>query len=390
MKIFFLLIAYPDVNADANMYTDLTYEFHKKGHEIYVAAPGKGSTGMNLEGGINVLRIKTLPLFKTSFIKKGISNLMLSYQYTRAIQKNLCDIDFDLIVTATPPITFVSTIKFLKKRSKAKLYLILRDIFPQNAKDLGLIKSDLIFSYFRSKEKKLYELADSIGCMSKQNIDYVLSNNVEVKAEKLHLLPNWANIHELPLNNSDIRSEYKLNSKFIAVFGGNLGIPQKIDFIVEVAEKIENKKILFLLVGEGTELKKIKNVISEKSLENVRILSHLPRKEYLSLLQVCDVGLVNLSDKFTIPNIPSRSLSYWSLKLPIIAAIDKNTDFGELLDNSEGGLWSITGDTQSYIDNLLSLYNNPQKRKQMGENGYNFLSRELNSENAYKIIISSI
>jgi len=391
MKVFFLLIAYSNVNTDTNMYTDLTNEFLKNGHDVYVAAPGLGSTRMNIEGGIHVLRIETLPLFNTSIIKKGIANILLPYQYKHAINRYFKRIRFDLIITTTPPVTFIGTVGMLKKKTKAKVYLILRDIFPQNAKDLGLIKSNLIFNYFRSKEKKLYQIADSIGCMSNKNIDYVHAHNPEVDIDKLHLLPNWSNINGTFKNSLNIKLKYELKDKFIAIFGGNFGKPQKIEFLIEVAERlIENKDILFLLVGGGTELKEIKKMVLDKDLQNVRIIDQLPRDEYLELLKECHVGLVNLSDKFTIPNIPSRTLSYWALKLPVLAAIDKNTDFGEILDKCDAGLWSITGDTDAYIKNLLTLYNNPQKRRQMGENGYNYLSVELNSGIAYNTIISFI
>jgi len=391
MKVLFLFISYPDVAVNTNMYTDLTGEFFKNGHEVFVAAPGIRSTKIIDEGGINVLRIRTFPLFNTSIIKKGIANLLLPYQYKRAINNHFGSYNFDLIITPTPPITFIETTVFLKKKTKAKIYLILRDIFPQNAKDLGLIKNSFIFNYFRMKEKKLYQISDSIGCMSPKNIEYVKAHNPEINSDKLHLLPNWMKVNDSGEKRLDIKSKYDLKDKFIAIFGGNFGVPQKIEFLIEVAAKlVDNRDILFLLAGDGTELKRIKKLILDKDLRNVRLIDQLPRNEYLELAKACDVGLVNLSNKFTIPNIPSRTLSYWSLKLPVLAAVDANTDFGELLDKCEGGLWSLTGDHEAYIKNLLSLYNNPEIRRKIGVNGYNYLLKELNSEKAYKTILSTI
>ena len=389
MKVLFLMIAYPNVSRDSNMYTDLTQEFLLKGHDVYVAAPDISPTKLSVEGGVKVLRIKTLPLFNTSVFQKGIANVLLPYQYRSAIIRFLPQIQFDVVITPTPPITFVGLAKFFKKKYGSKVYLILRDIFPQNAKDLGLINNMLIFNFFRRKEKELYLIADSIGCMSRKNIEYVLSHNPEVNPDKLHLLPNWMRVKELDNNSNKQKSVLDLNGKFVAIFGGNFGTPQKIEFIVEVAEKLKGRKeFLFLLVGDGTEKNRIKKLVEGKQLPNIVILDLLSRDEYLGLLKECNVGLVNLSDKFTIPNIPSRTLAYWALKLPVLAAVDKNTDYGELLGASNGGLWSVMGETDAYIANLVSLYNNPEKRKQMGENGYNYLVRELNSQNAYKTIIS--
>jgi glycosyltransferase involved in cell wall biosynthesis len=391
MRILFLMISYPNIDNNSSMYTDLTSEFLKNGHVVYVAAPGNQSTEVFIEGGITVLRINTLPLFNTSLLIKGLANLLLPYQYKRAITKYLSNVQFDLVVTPTPPITLIGTASYLKKKFNAGVYLILRDIFPQNAKDLGLINNRIIFDYFRKKEKKLYKLADSIGCMSQKNIDFIRVHNPEINQEKIHLLPNWVTVKESDDSVVINRSKFDFGDKFVAVFGGNFGIPQKVEFIIEVAEKLkENTNILFLLIGEGTEKNKITRLVLEKKLENVRIMEPLPRLEYLELLKACDIGLVNLSDRFTIPNIPSRTLSYWSLKIPVLAAVDKNTDYGELLERSNGGLWSLTGNINDYISNLMSLYNNPQRTKNLGLNGYNYLISELNTNNAYKTIISGI
>jgi hypothetical protein len=383
------MISYPDVAENTNMYTDLTQEFLRNGHDVYVAAPSNKVTKICTEGGISVLRVRSLPLFNTSTFKKGIANVLLPMQYKRAIRKFLSTICFDLVVIPTPPITFVGVGRFLKNSCNAKIYLILRDIFPQNAKDLGMIKNNFIFSYFRHQEKKMYELADHIGCMSNKNIDFVYSNNPEIDYNKLHLLPNWISVTDSVNSGVDFRSKFNLKNKFLAVFGGNFGIPQKIEFLINVADRIRDySDIIFLLVGSGTEKGKIENLIYEKKLDNVIIINSLPREEYMSLLNECNIGLVNLSDKFTIPNIPSRTLSYWSRKLPVLAAVDKNTDFGEILDKCKGGLWSVTGDTESYIFNLLLIYNNSDMARQMGLNGYTHLINELNTQIAYKTLIS--
>lgn len=390
MKVLFLMIAYPDLTKTTNMYTDLTSEFLNQGHEVYVVAPAIGSTKLSNEGGINVLRVKTLPLFNVNPIRKGLANLSLPYLYKKAIGKYIKAVKFDLVITSTPPITFNRLLHFFKRKLHVRTYLILRDIFPQNAKDIGILNNSLLINYFRKKEKRLYELVDTIGCMSQGNIDYIIKHNPEIDEEKLHLLPNWMKVNEYSLSSKTVKKKFSLENKFVAIFGGNLGLPQKIDFLIEVAERIkENENIVFFLIGDGTEKKRIESLVQEKELNNVLIKESLPRDEYLALIKECEVGLVNLSDRFTIPNIPSRTLSYWAGKLPVLAAIDKSTDFPQMLDDANGGLYSYTGDCNTYIQNLLFFYHNPEKRKQMGESGYNALIKQYNVENAYKQIIKS-
>jgi glycosyltransferase involved in cell wall biosynthesis len=391
MKVLFLMIAYPDVSSNTNMYTDLTTEFLRQGHDVYVAAPDSGPTRISKEGGMFVLRINTLQLFKTSIIKKGIANFLLPYQYLNAIKKHFEKQIFDLTITPTPPITFRKVVSELKKKHKSKVYLILRDIFPQNARDLGIMNNYFIFLYFRHQERKLYQLADAIGCMSQGNIKYIKENNRNINFEKLHLLPNWTSLNEIEGESTNILSRYNFDNRFIILSAGNFGIPQKMEFLIDVAEHVKNNNnIGFVLVGDGTEKNRIKKIVKEKDLKNVLILDMLPRLDYLRLLKESDAGVVTLSDKFTIPNIPSRTLSYWSLKKPVLAAIDRNTDFGDILESCSGGLWSIIGNVPDFINNIYKLYNDRALAKQMGQNGFNLVSNELNPGNTYNIIINNI
>jgi len=376
------------------MYTDLAEEFVKNGHRVYavVANGSLKETELRDEGGVNVLRVKTFDFFGVNAIRKGVAYSCLPFQINRAMDNYLSEIKFDLIIAILPPITFLNIIKKYKQRCHAQVYLILRDIFPQNAVDLGMIRNSLIIKWFRHKERAIYKIADKIGCMSQGNIDYVLDHNPELSGDKFHLLRNWLKTTDYTSVNIDVKKKLGLEDKFIALYGGNLGKPQKVEFILAVAERLqlqENLNIVFLIIGRGTEKEIIKHQIKEKGVKNVLLQDFLPRDEYRDLVKQCHVGLVNLSDKFTIPNIPSRTLAYFEAKIPVLAAIDSNTDYGKILDDNSCGLWSITGDIDAYIANIQKLQND-NYRKQLGENGYNYLHNFCTVEDAYKCIVGKI
>ena len=388
MNVLFLMIAYPDVHYNSSMYTDLALEFASRGYYVsVVVANGPHKTHLNLEGGIKVLRVKTLELFNTSFIMKGLANILLPHQVYQGIKQYMNSIHFDAVIVSTPPITYMSTIKKLKEKYSAKVYLILRDIFPQNARDLGIINNPILFRLFRKQEKYIYAISDYIGCMSQGNIAYLIEHNPEVIQSKLHLLPNWKNVMKYNYPDLSLKQQLGLENKFIALYGGNFGKPQQIEAILELAkELIYLKDVVFLLVGDGSEKRRIIDQVSKKGLSNVIIKEPLPRSRYQELVKICDVGLVSLSTNFTIPNIPSRTLSYWEAKIPILASIDKNTDFKTILEDSDSGLWSFTGDTDSYKKNFENLYSNKSLRIKMGENGYKYLNENCTTSRAFAII----
>lgn len=388
MRILFLMIAYPDTRKNSSMYTDLAAEFTSKGHKVFVTvANGPVKSTMNIENGVNVLRVRTLELFNTSSLMKGLANILLPLQILNGIKRSLSNIPFDAILLATPPVTYQSTIRVLKKKYQAKVYLILRDIFPQNARDLGIIRSFLAYSFFRRMEKRLYSACDFIGCMSPANIKYIKDHNPKVDTQKLHLLPNWKKVTSEKDPDPDLKKKYQLKRRFILLYGGNIGKPQEAEFILELASDVRNyKDVEFLIIGDGTEKKKMIAQSLKLNLDNVIFMDPLPRDQYQDLARVCDIGLVNNSRHFTIPNIPSRILSYWEARLPVLAAIDSSTDLGHILEESASGLWCLTGDLDSYRRNFEKLYSDTFLRQRMGANGYEYLVQKCSSERAYHTI----
>ncbi|WP_320814549.1 glycosyltransferase family 4 protein [Flavobacterium sp.] len=391
MKILFLALTFPKIGQSSNLYTDLMEEFRDQGHDVFVIAPMVDvRVGLLNEDGINIIRVKTLPLLNVNPIRKGIANVLLSFQYKKAIKKYFLQEDLDLILMPTPPISLVDVAVWLKKKYSSKLYLILRDIFPQNAVDLKMItKGGLLYDFFRKKEKKLYEESDFIGCMSRGNIDYVLNHNKDVQKQKLHLLQNWQKV--MPLFDGDkaaLRKKYNFDNKFVIIFGGNIGLPQKLENILEVAKLYnENDEVLFFIVGNGTEKQKIEQLCIQMKLNNVVIMNSLPREDYQNIIAVANAGLISLSEDFTIPNIPSKSLSYFNAKIPIIAAVDRNTDYGTIIQDEIGaGVWAVANEPIEIKQKIDYLRANKTVCNQMGEKGYQYFVDNVTPFHTYSTI----
>jgi len=393
VKVLFLMISFPDIRENSNLYSDLAEEFKENGHNIWIATllekKYNRKTYLERVEELNILRVRAGDWFNTnSVIKKGLTTITIANYFKKAIQKYFYNIKYDLVIYPTPPITFAPVVKYIKKRDNSKSYLILRDIFPQNVRDLGLLNSRLLFNYFRKKEKQLYDISDYIGCMSKGNIQYVLNHN-EVDENKLEILYNWGKVihnNEAPM--IDCKKKYGLENKFVAVFGGNIGLPQELEFLLELAKEYKDRSdIVFLIVGKGAQKEKIVNIINSNKLSNVMIKDYIPRNDYRNLLKQCDIGLINLNRIFTIPNMPSKVVDYFNAGIPILAATDKNTDLKQFLQDANAGLWSETCDLEGYKSNFEKLLNDKKLREELGKNGERFLEENLNVEKAYQIII---
>ena len=399
MKILFLsIVKFNSIN-ERGIYTDLIRKFKSEGQDIYVVYPTERrfneKTDLLLKDGIHILKIKTLNIQKTNLIEKGIATLVLEYQFLFHIKKNFPNVNFDLVLYSTPPITFTSIVNFIKKRDGAKSYLLLKDIFPQNAVDLGFLKmNSILHIFFRKKEKDLYNISDHIGCMSPANLDYLLSHNKYINPNKVSINPNSIEPISINLTEDEIgnvRLKFGIpNHLTTFLYGGNLGKPQGIEFLIQVLISNSNSKSFFVIVGDGTEFAILQKSIADFNLKNVLLLKSLSKNEYDQLLSACDVGLIFLDKSFSIPNYPSRLLSYMEAKIPILAATDKVTDLGRIMEENEYGLWSESGDIDAFNTNLNKLIYDKALRSFMGENGHKFLLKEYHVKGSYEKIINSI
>ena len=397
MRFLYAAIRYPDVSKNTTMYSTLVEELLKTGHEVRVIAPVyDAATHIADEAGTPVLRVKSGPIFNTNLIVKGLNTLWLNSRYKKALQQFWADWKMDWVITSTPPITLSPFLEELKTRYHAGLYLILRDIFPQNAKDLGMIKDPFLFAYFRHREKHLYKISDIIGCMSPGNIAFLRRQDPSIfSTDKLTYFPNWIQPISSEIQRkgtASFRQRFNLEGKFIALFGGNFGKPQKIDFILDLAWRVQHlPDVVFFLIGDGTEKEEVRAIARQRNLKNVMIHDRLPRDEYQSLISEADIGLVNLSEKFTIPNIPSRTLGYWDAALPVLAATDSCTDLNEnLLKKYNAGLWAETGKIEDYYEQFMMLYQDEKLRKTMGVNGRKAVETDFSARKAVCRLLEQI
>jgi glycosyltransferase involved in cell wall biosynthesis len=399
MNVLFLTIARINSLEDRGVYTDLLREFKKEGHDIYVVSPlerreKKKTNLLNGNSGM-ILNIQTLNIQKTNVIEKGIATLAVEYQFLLGIKKYFSNIKFDLIIYSTPPITFSKVITYIKKKDNALSYLLLKDIFPQNAIDMGMIKAgSLIHKFFLKKEKKLYEISDVIGCMSDANKKFVLTHNTNIPPNKVEVNPNSIfplEIHQTFEEKGNIKKKYGLpTDKKVFVYGGNLGRPQGVDFVMETISATIRDDVFFLVIGTGTEFNRIKKWFEISQPKNAKLMKGLPKDDYEILLRACDVGMLFLHKDFTIPNFPSRLLSYLENRLPVLAATDTNTDVGIVIEKAKCGYWVLSGDQNAMQEAINKFCCDNKNYLKMKENAFVLLKTEFNVNLSYLLIKNRI
>lgn len=407
MNILFLTIGDFDNLEAGSVHVDLVKKFAAMGHLVYVACkderPDCQKVAMETISGITLLRIRTGAIKKnTNIFKKGLSTITLERKYIKAIKSYFSDVKFDLVLYHTPPITFGQVVDYIKKRDGAVSYLLLKDIFPQNAVDLGLMSKSglksIIYRYFRQKEINLYKVSDYIGCMSPANVEYLKNHNRYYPASRIEVAPNSVELRD---SNLEVRGErYEIREKYglpvdtpIFIYGGNLGKPQGIDFLIRCLDEMKYREdCYFVIVGSGAEYPKLQAWYDAERQAHadklrVKLMQGLPKADYDNLVRACDVGLIFLDHRFTIPNYPSRLLSYLENKMPVICATDPHTDIGRIAEENGYGYWCESVRPVDFTVLVHRFLSKPERIKTMGERGYEFLKNNYLVDHTYQTIM---
>lgn len=401
MNVLFLTLCEYNSIFERDIYTDLLRVFMSHGDKVYLISPierrHKKESFVIQEGTSTILRLKIGNTQKTNIIEKGISTVLMEQTFIRGIKKYFSNIKFDLVIYSTPPITLVGAVEYVKERDNARTYLLLKDIFPQNAVDIGILSKEglkgILYKYFRKKEKRLYRVSDRIGCMSPANVKYVLEHNSEIASSVVEECPNSVEIIDKSVDvqlRRKIREKYNIPvNKKVFVYGGNLGKPQGIPFLIECLKAVSSvDEAFFLIVGDGTEYNLLENYANSANQKNLMIMKRLPKEDYDTMVGACDVGMIFLDHRFTIPNFPSRLISYMQAKLPVLACTDPNTDIGNTIIEGNFGWWcesNSTSEFHSCVDKALSC-----DFEMLKMNSWEKLNQLYAVDDSYEIIIKGL
>lgn len=380
MNILFLTMNNFESIHEHSIYPDLIRALASRENMVTVLSPIEKKTGIKTsiiqENNIRSIKVRTGNLFNVRLVVKAISRAGICMKYKRALRKYCKGEKFDLVLFSTPPTTLTPIIKRMKSEG-AYIYLMLKDIFPQNAVDLGIIgQNSLIYKFFRKREKEIYKVADVIGCMSPANVEYLKKQDPWINPKKITICPNAIEVREKALirgDRNEVHKKYGIpNDKLLFVYGGGLGKPQGIDFLEKCIRVISKDKVVFFVViGNGPYYDNLASLQTELP-DSIKTIQWLPVGEYEVIVQSCDVGLIMLNHRFKVPNFPSRLLLYMQSYLPVLVATDPYSDVGIIAEKNGFGFRCESNDVDGFRE-LVNRFKDESRRKGMGELAFSYL-----------------
>jgi glycosyltransferase involved in cell wall biosynthesis len=332
---------YPPMRTSAAVQVrDLALEMIRQGHEPVVIVPAEELNApweMEIIDGVQVLRLVGPSMRYASYLRRAVSELLLPFFMIRGLYKSpLRNASWDLVAWYSPTIFFGPLIWVLKRTSGCRTYLILRDIFPEWALDLGLLRKGPVYWLFKSVAKFQYAMANTIGVQTPSNLGY-LANWGKPPGRNLEVLQNWQT--PVPdVGSSIVVKDTPLAGRKIFVYIGNMGVAQGMDIFIDLADQLKQRTDLgFLFVGRGSELSRLKASVAERALVNTLFFDEVDSREMPGLLAQCEIGMLALDPRHKTHNIPGKFLTYLLAGLPVLARVNAGTDLAHLIENEGVG-----------------------------------------------------
>lgn len=355
MRIVIIADVFPPLRSSgAVQLRDLSREFVKQGHQVtvMVASPGlQENWQLEVTHGVQVLRLRTPRTKDVGYLRRTIGEFAMPFAMRRNLAKSpLAKETWEGVVWYSPTIFLGPIARALKARSGCLSYLIIRDIFPEWAVDMGLMGRGLPYRFFKAIANYQYRSADVIGVQTPGNLAYFTSDSIASRT-RLEVLHNW--LADSKESGCSIRvAESSLSGRKIFVYAGNMGIAQGMGNLLDLAQRLHSRTdVGFIFVGRGSDSGRLRDEAAARNLDNILFFDEIDPDEIPGLYGQCHVGLVALDPRHRTHNIPGKFLSYMQASLPVLANINPGNDLVDLIQKS--GVGRVCTDRS--LDSLVRL-----------------------------------
>lgn len=325
-----------------------------------------------------------------SLIREGVNPILRALRYfigcLKQLYRGIKTKDIDIIfISSTPPIqgAMAAVIKIITK--KPFIYS-LQDIFPDSMVAAKFTrKGSLLWKVGRIIEDFTYKNADKIIVISNDFKRNIIEKGVP--EEKIELIYNWVDEKKvLPIEKGENKlfDEFNIDkNKFNIVYAGNLGNAQNIGIIIDAAFRLKDHHNIHIVIFGNTELiDNYKNIVKARSLDNISIFPLQPHEKISQVYSLGDISIVSCKKNFGTIAMPSKTWSIMSSGTPVLASFDCGTELQNLIEENNVGVFTEAENEVQFCDAILALYHDRNLCKIMGQNGRNFVLKNLTKDSA--------
>jgi len=394
MRIALIADTFPPLRTSgAVQLRDLSREFTRQGHALTVLLPSPDQhKPWSLEeiDGVQVLRLKAPRTKDIGYVWRTFGEFAMPFAMLRQFRKSpFSNERWDGVVWYAPSIFHGPLASALKKRSNCKGYLIIRDIFPEWAVDMGLMGRGLPYRFFYAIANYQYSVANVIGVQTPGNRKYF--ERWQQKPDRtLEVLQNW--LDKPAQARCSIRvNETALVGRKVFVYAGNMGVAQGMDILLDLVERLQHRtNIGFLFVGRGSDATRLKDSAKDRKLDNVLFFDEIHPDEIPDLYAQCNAGIVALDPRHKSHNIPGKFLTYMQSGLPVLATVNAGNDLAQMIREEQVGQVCESNRVDDLVQFAERLLEQIESDGQISSRCNNLFQREFAVERTVRQIVSAL
>jgi len=384
MKILFLThYFYPEVNAPAARTLEHCRVWVEAGHEVTVVTnvpnhpkgeiyPGYKNALYQSEviDGIKVVRLFTWVAPNAGFLKRVVN--FLTYMFMAIFAAPFLP-KADVVVSTSPQFFAGLAGYFVKLIKRARWVLEIRDLWPESAIAVGAISNGTLVKATEGLESFMYRKADAVVSVTDSFVTHIAARGVP--ESRIHVIKNGVDLAfynpNVPRDEDAVDS--RLKGKCVAAYVGTHGMAHALHTILEAAEILKDRDdIVFLMVGDGAEKKKLVEQRDRMQLDNVIMLDQKPKDAMPSIWAVTDVSLVLLKNEDLFKTVlPSKIVESMAMRRPIVLGVRGEAQ--ALVESAGAGICIEPENAQELADAVVELADNRDKAELLGTAGRGFV-----------------
>ena len=273
----------------------------------------------------------------------------------------------DIIIAPSPPMTIGLNAWAIAWVKGAGYIYNVQEIYPDIAVNLGIMKNKWMIGFFKWLEKLIYCKAAGVTSITSAMCAKI---SERTEKDKVRLIPNFVDLSDVVEGerDNDFARTHGLSGKFVMTYAGNMGVPQKLDVMVELARRIPELTVLF--VGGGGDAARLKK--SAEGLDNVVFVDYQPISMMPQIYAASDIFYVGQDPQACSDGIPSKIYRILGYKKPLVVMTSTDSDLAEFVRESKSGI-IIDKESEAAERSVRDLMDKPSELQKYGENGYSYV-----------------
>ncbi len=279
----------------------------------------------------------------------------------------------DIVLATSPQLLCAGAGALLSRRFRAPFVMEVRDLWPESLVAVGAshMQSPMV-RVLEGVARRLYASANHVVTVTEAQRAAIVAGGIP--ADQVSVIPNGVDEQFL---SGATPSGAPGSDPFVVTYIGTLGMAHHLETLLEAAHRLRGDSCFrFRIVGEGARRAALEAHARALALDNVEFVGERPREEvprWIAESSACLV-LLRKTDVFTTV-VPSKMLEIMAVGRPIVLGV--RGEASALLERAGAGVAIEPENAEQLVAALAALRADPQRSRQMGESGRQFVRREF-------------